>query len=155
MAGEGHPHPWTAMVWPFFALTVSLLTRQVLLWYPAFPYTALLLCLGIGLGALSVTPGLGLLGQSTMQWAEISPELILYLFLPSLIFADGLQTNTHFFRKTLGSSLLLAVPGVLVGAALTAVVVKYVLPDDVGWSLGMVLGAIVSATDPVAVLALL
>ncbi len=51
--------------------------------------------------------------------------------------------------------LFLAVPGVILGAILTAVFVKFILRFDWSWSLAMVFGSMVAATDPVAVVALL
>ena len=51
--------------------------------------------------------------------------------------------------------LLLAGPGVVVGAALTAVFVKYAFPYHWTWLESLLFGAMLSATDPVAVIALL
>ena len=156
VGGHGIESPVDFLVWPFCAMILSMLTRQLLLIHPVFPYTGILLLLGIALGALSNLFDIGALGESTKQWTDISPELILFLFLPSLIFSDGLNTNAHFFRKQIWSSLLLAGPGVVLGAFLTAVIVVFVIPGvTTSWFHGLTLGAIVSATDPVAILALL
>jgi NhaP-type Na+/H+ and K+/H+ antiporter len=46
---------------------------------------------------------------------------------------------------------LLAGPGVLFCTALTGLVVKYIMETSFSWSAALLLGAIVSATDPVAV----
>ncbi len=51
--------------------------------------------------------------------------------------------------------LLLAGPGVVIGTALTAVFVKYVFPYNWTWLESLLFGAMLSATDPVAVIALL
>lgn len=51
--------------------------------------------------------------------------------------------------------LLLAGPGVVVGAALTAVFAKYAFPYHWSWLESLLFGAMLSATDPVAVIALL
>ena len=142
-------------IWPVFGLVCSLLTRQLLLIHKVFPFTALLLILGMALGLFSGYFEFGLLGESTRVWADINPELILYIFLPALVFSDGLSTKTHYFRRQLGSIVLLAGPGVVLGAFLTAAFVKYVLPITQSWAHGLILGSIVSATDPVAILSLL
>ena len=46
-------------------------------------------------------------------------------------------------------------PGVLIGAALTAVMVKYTFPYNWTWVESLLFGAMFSATDPVAVVAVL
>ena len=58
-------------------------------------------------------------------------------------------------RRLLPSSLLLAGPGVLLGAGITAVLVKYTFPHDWTWGQCLLFGAMFSATDPVAVVAVL
>lgn len=47
--------------------------------------------------------------------------------------------------------LLLAVPGVIVSAVLTAMFSIYVFNYNWSWNTGMTFGAILAATDPVAV----
>lgn len=51
--------------------------------------------------------------------------------------------------------MFLALPGVLLGAGLTATFMKLVLPYNWDWNLCLVFGSMVAATDPVAVVALL
>lgn len=150
------PNGVVAMVWPLTSICLALLARQLLIIHPVFPCTSLLLILGIGLGLASGFTGLSALGDSTRMWAAIAPELVLYLFLPPLVFSDGLFTNTHYFRRECGLCILLAGPGVVAGCFLVAGFAIAALPDATpDWKLGAALGAIVSATDPAAVLALL
>lgn len=49
----------------------------------------------------------------------------------------------------------LAGPGVAIATIITATIVKYVFPYGWDWNLSLMLGGILSATDPVAVVALL
>ena len=51
--------------------------------------------------------------------------------------------------------LLLAGPGVVMGTALTALFVQYAFPYNWTWTESLLFGAMLSATDPVAVIALL
>jgi NhaP-type Na+/H+ or K+/H+ antiporter len=51
--------------------------------------------------------------------------------------------------------LWLAGPGVIFGTALMGALLKVTLPYGWGWASCLMLGAILSATDPVAVVALL
>jgi CPA1 family monovalent cation:H+ antiporter len=77
---------------------------------------------------------------------------ILAIFLPALIFEASWDGDAAELRRTAVPIAVLAVPGVLVTTAIVAgaCVATHVLP----WRSALVLGAIVSATDPVAVLAL-
>merc|ERR1719214_549325 len=62
--------------------------------------------------------------------------------------------NVQLARKCFSQALILACPGVLFGTCVTAAVGKYLLPYGWDWPIAMVFGAILSATDPVAVVAL-
>jgi NhaP-type Na+/H+ or K+/H+ antiporter len=60
----------------------------------------------------------------------------------------------HHVQTCFWQCFVLAVPGVVVSTALTACFARLVLPAW-GWKLCFVFGSIVSATDPVAVVAIL
>ena len=63
--------------------------------------------------------------------------------------------NWRMFRRCRIQCLLLAWPGVAIVAVLTAAFVKFVLPYEWDWGLAFSLGALLSITDPAAVMALL
>ena len=81
----------------------------------------------------------------------MTPELILALFIPPLIFEASFRLNLDQVVRNLPTILLLAVPGVIVTTAIVGGVVwlggVFTLP------LACLLGAIVAATDPVSVVA--
>lgn len=107
--------------------------------------------------------GEGRFGTAMKTWSEFDPHLMLLVFLPALIFESAFNSDFHIFEKLLGQCLLLAGPILLGCTGLTAVMMKYVLrygeSEDEGRAFSFVdallYGAIVSATDPVAVVALL
>lgn len=66
-----------------------------------------------------------------------------------------MSLNWYHVRGGFLQSVILAGPGVLIGAALMGVVAKILLPYHWSWTLSMVFGSILSATDPVAVVSLL
>lgn len=82
---------------------------------------------------------------------EISPELAVTLLLPGLVFEAAYRLDGNELRRSFGGVALLAVPGVLVSAAVVAVVLH--LATGLSLDQSFVVGAIVSATDPVAVVA--
>jgi len=104
------------------------------------PYTVLLVV--IGLGAALIRAGDPL---------ELPPEVILTVFLPGLVFEAGYRLDVGDLRRTSASVALLAVPGVIITAAIVAAVLAAAtgLPPE----LGFLVGAMLAATDPAAVIA--
>lgn len=76
----------------------------------------------------------------------MSPEFLLSLFLPVLLFASAFAIEWHTFRQVMWQALLLAFPGVIIGTGLTAVCFKYLFPYDWTWSQYLMFGAMLSAT---------
>ncbi|CAD7695102.1 unnamed protein product [Ostreobium quekettii] len=95
------------------------------------------------------------LGRGMEAWTNISPELLLLVHLPALIFASGFSMDFHIFKRNFWQILLLAGPGVAIGTGFTAVVGKFIFPYGWCWPKALMFGAMLSATDPVAVVALL
>lgn len=89
------------------------------------------------------------------EWVNINADLMLFVFLPPLIFGEAMSLNWYHVKGGFIQSVILAGPGVLIGAALMGVFAKLLLPYDWPWNLAMMFGSILSATDPVAVVALL
>jgi CPA1 family monovalent cation:H+ antiporter len=102
------------------------------------PYTVALVLVGLTVSALSIHESI-----------ELSPGLVVTVLVPGLVFEAAFRLDGDELRRTFGGIALLAVPGVLV----TAAVVALVLNAGTGLPLNeaFLVGAIVSATDPVAV----
>ena len=58
------------------------------------------------------------MGQSIELWESINAELMLFVFLPPLVFGEAMSLNWYHLKGGLLQSLILAGPGVLIGAAL-------------------------------------
>eukprot|EP00898_Chlorokybus_atmophyticus_P000417 jgi/Chlat1/1376/Chrsp119S01786 len=153
---SSHTPPEVVLLFLFVSLALGAACKHALTGTKV-PYTVAILLLGVAMGAIDFeTHGLGTLSLSIDFWKGISGDLVLYIFLPALVFASSFAINPHFFyRKLFGQILLLAGPGVLLSAFLIALVGKYVFPYSWGWKISLLFGAILSATDPVAVVALL
>jgi NhaP-type Na+/H+ or K+/H+ antiporter len=119
------------------------------------PYTPQLLVVGILLGTYSTR--LGDVGTAFEMLLNISPHGILMIFIPTIIFESAYNADPFTIKRQLGQILLLAFPGVVVGAILITIGFNYVLGYSSELSIfgGLTFGAIVCATDPVAVVALL
>ena len=77
---------------------------------------------------------------------------LLFVLLPPLIFEASWAVDLASLRRTALRILLLAVPGVVLAAGLTAY--GMTVSGQLPLASALVLGAIVSATDPVAVIAI-
>ncbi|KAL1568679.1 Son of sevenless 1 [Salvia divinorum] len=121
------------------------------------PYTIALLVLGIGLGALEYGTHhrLGKIGDGIRLWANIDPELLLAVFLPALLFESSFLMEVHQIKRCMMQMFLLAVPGVLISTFCLGAALKLAFPYDWSWKTSLLLGGLLSATDPVAVVALL
>ena len=83
---------------------------------------------------------------------ELSPEVMLFIFLPALIFESGFALDARQLTKDLPAVLILAIPGMLISTFIVGLGVWLVL--DTRLIIALVFGALISATDPVAVVAL-
>jgi monovalent cation:H+ antiporter, CPA1 family len=120
------------------AVVVAIVARPLRL-----PYTVALVVAGlvVGIGAsLAGYPGL-----------DVSPELVLLVLLPGLVFEAAYRLRIAELRRWFGGLALLAVPGVLISAAVVALVLN--LATGLRPDLAFIVGAMVSATDPAAVVA--
>jgi CPA1 family monovalent cation:H+ antiporter len=115
------------------------------------PYPIALVIAGLGLGVLLRNP-LPFVGDLGLGAVHLTPHLILVLFLPALLFEATLHIEAATLRKTLLPIALLAIPGVLLTAAIVGALVHWGVGFD--WSTALLFGAIVAATDPIAVLAI-
>jgi len=98
-----------------------------------------------------VIVGLIITFHQTIQF-ELTPELILLLFLPPLVFEAAFHIEFRHLRDNLLPIVVLAVPGVL----LTTLIVGWIVSKGahLPLSTALVFGALISATDPVAVVSL-
>lgn len=121
------------------------------------PYTVLMLLLGIlvGLGSsyFSRMTGMALFTEGLL----VSPHVIIFVFLPTLIFESAFNMDGYKFNKFLGTIVLLAGPVLVLSTCLTASLMMAVTFHSWHWNwiTALVFGALISATDPVAVVAIL
>ena len=155
---EHHSHAATAVLFPWFAEIIGVVTFFVLSRKLHFlPYTAIMFLIGTVLG-LSVTLRTNNdndLAESIRQWVTIDGHVLLLVFLPGLLFKDALEVDFYLFKESFAQLLLMAFPMVLAGTCLTALIGYYIFPYGWSWSLAMSFGSILAATDPVAVAVLL
>ena len=125
----------TAVALVAVAVLVALAVRRI-----AVPYTVALVILG--LIAAEVLRD---------QHFEITPEVVLVVLLPGLLFEAAFRIDFGDLRKSIAGVVVLAAPGVVISAGVVAVILN--LTTGMRLDLAFVVGAMVSATDPAAVLA--
>ncbi len=104
------------------------------------PYTVSLVVVGL---LIAIPTGLDL---------EATPELILAIFVPPLLFEAAFHLDLRQLRESLAPILILAVPGVLVSTLLVGSMTA--LGAGMAFGTAIVFGALIAATDPVAVISL-
>ena len=107
------------------------------------PYTVALVIAGLVVGGLAAAGGFAAL--------QVTPEVVLIMLLPGLVFEAAYRLRLDVLRRWLGGLFLLAVPGVLISAVVVALVL--IAATGLRPDLALVVGAMVSATDPAAVVA--
>merc|ERR1719242_212889 len=124
--------------------------------YIPIPYTALLLCIGILMGLSEYRGTMPFsLTDAVVAIKTMSPHLLLGIFIPPLIFESAFGAEYHVIRREFWQAVLLAFPGVVINVLLTTLFCLYVLQYHWSWWEALTFSSIVSATDPVAVVALL
>ena len=122
-----------------------------------FPYTVLLAVVGVAIGLLKAVADGGQIYifsdfLRALHGLEITAEAVLFVFLPVLVFEAALALDVRRLLDDLGAILFLAIIGLLISTAIVGYTIHAV--SGVSIVVCLMLGAIVSATDPVAVVAI-
>ncbi|MEH2268534.1 MAG: sodium:proton antiporter [Nostoc sp.] len=113
---------------------------QIFSWFRNIPYTLLLVIVGLGLAFVDV------------RLVTLSPELILFIFLPPLLFEAAWNLKWSDLKRDLVPICLYAVFGVLIAIAGVAIALNQVV--GISLTTALLIAASLSATDPVSVTAL-
>ena len=127
----------TVVILLVVTLIVALASRRLHL-----PYTLLLVLVGLVFGFLPI-----------LTQVHLDPNVVLFLFLPALLFEGAWNIEVAQFVADWLPVVLLAVPGLALSLVLVAAVVHWGI--GLSWLLALLLGAMVSPTDPIAILSLL
>lgn len=125
------------------ATTVAIAVRRL-----PVPYTVALVAAGLVLGWLHL-----------FEAPELTKELLFTIFLPGLLFEAAFHIEVSDLWRNRLTLAALAVPGVMASTLLTTLLLTPVanaldFVQDFQWQHALVFGALISATDPIAVVAL-
>lgn len=120
------------------------------------PYTVFLVLIGMLIVPLvqipALQPSLGFLRE-----VALTPELLFYVFLPVLIFESAFNMNIRKIVENAWHISLLSVVSLMISAGLIAAGIFFafgLIGLEIPFIVALLFGAVISATDPVAVLAL-
>ena len=145
------------------ALILGTITRHLLKKMP-IPYTVLLVVIGLMLGIITrfhfFSESFEVVLHSISWAGSINPHVIFFVFLPTLIFEAAFGMDWHTFRKTSVNATLLAGPGILIALGVTGALLIGIKSLNIGlhnwtWPIALMFGAVICASDPVAVVAIL
>lgn len=136
-----------SLLWACFIMEIKKKT--------GIPFSPMLLISGMLAGAYSEE--LFHFGDAVELVNQIDPHTLLMIFIPGLMFESAYNTDGYVIAKSKWQILILAGPGVLLTAVVIALSLLYVFQysDKLTLPEALVIGSILSTTDPVAVVTLL
>jgi monovalent cation/hydrogen antiporter len=102
------------------------------------PYPILFVLGGLTLGFVPGVPNF-----------ELEPDLVLVLVLPPLLYSAAFFSSLRDLRANIRPISLLAI-GLVIATTFGVAAIAHAVIDDLSWKAAIVLGAIVSPTDPIA-----
>ncbi|HEY4961686.1 MAG TPA: sodium:proton antiporter [Terriglobales bacterium] len=134
------------LVWLLIAAAIIAMLAERL----KIPYTVSLVFGGLLLGVIRIPILSPLQVGHRPEW--LTPDVILILFLPALVFEGSVKLNLRALLRNSVPLLLLANAGVLVAALVTGYVVHWLI--GLPLLIALLFGCIISATDPISFLAI-
>ena len=115
------------------------------------PFSVLLVVLGFIGSEIIVALGF----DTGLRWHHFS-EIVLHALLPILVFESAYNIDSRALKKDLAIILILAIPLVVVSSLLIGLLIFLGIDHSTGFPIVVALltGAILSSTDPVAVIAI-
>ena len=87
----------------------------------------------------------------------VTPSVVFYVFVPTLVFNSAFSLDARALRENLAPTLTLAIPGLLLSTLVIGGILHWSVPlfgIPLGWPEALLLGSILSATEPVAVVSM-
>ena len=112
------------------------------------PYTSVLVIMGFVASEMAVMAGI-----DTGIRADNFHDLVFYVFIPVLVFESAYKINKKLLLQNIVPVFVLAVMGLLLTATIAAIGLYFGIAHPVGFPFiaALLTGAILAATDPVAV----
>ena len=130
-------------------LVLSIIAQPISRWVN-MPEASILVVLGFIVSELVIYAGF-----DTGLRADNFQTIIFYIFIPVLVFESAYNLDKQALKNNLVVILVLAIIAMLLTCCITAALLFYGIGHEIGfpWLAALITGAIVAATDPVAVVA--
>ena len=135
-------------------LLFAILGGTLIKYTDAKPYSFILMIYGIILGIIHNYITDTEFTNSINFWINMHPHTFLFIFLPPLIYESSFLIDYHIFKKLVRTILTLAISGVIF-TFLFSSGFFYLIDAELNNKYSLILGSILSATDPIAVVAIL
>lgn len=122
------------------ALFIIIILVGIAARYFRLPYTTILVIAGLALELLGFLPTI-----------QLTPELVLLLFLPPLAFEAAFHLDIEQLRQDLTPIAVFALLGVILSMVVAGAVLVFALGFP--WQIALLFGTLIAATDPVSVVA--
>lgn len=126
-----------------FVLTISCFIYVINKKFSLIPFTVLLTIAGIIANYFNV---------EFLNFIKLNPESVLLIFLPILLFESAFNFDFREFKRIIVPGFLLATIGLLISAVIIAL--PLTLFFNISFPAAFMFGAVISSTDPIAVLTL-
>jgi CPA1 family monovalent cation:H+ antiporter len=145
---------YLVMILMFIAVLISMLVKRIKL-----PYTVLLVVVGILLAIASRRIEL----LKELGSFKLTPDVIVYVLLPILLFESAFNMDSRRLLKNIVPVVVLAIPALLLSTVIVGGILFFSstkwgiiesIPHDNPLIAALLFGALVSATDPVAVVSI-
>jgi monovalent cation:H+ antiporter, CPA1 family len=133
----GHLDINTLVILIAIASLVAVVVKRI-----KIPYTAALVVVGLGLAFFKA-----------LKPIPLTEELVLFIFLPALLFEAAWNLDLKHLRNAITGITLLATLGVALSIFIIGACLNYFL--NMPWLIALIFGAIIAPTDPVSVVAVM
>ncbi len=147
MGVERYPRSPVVAITPLLVLLILAVVVVIAARRIRLPYTVALIALGFAIGLFGSAVGFTPLSSSVQSL--LAPNLFFDLILPPIIFEAALHVNFRLLRRRAGLVLFLVFVGVIFTTLFTGIVVAALTSFSL--VVALLLAAILSPTDPVAV----
>lgn len=153
IAMETVEHPISTLVGGVLVLLLACVAAHAVAKRLNVPEALTLVAAGAVVGALSDRVDL----LAPVGELAVTPGVVFFVFLPTLVFHSAFSLDARALRENLAPTLTLAIPGLILSTGVIGGIMHWFAPQlgvRLGWPEALLLGSILAATEPVAVVSM-